>query len=96
MPDLQLATFAGFDDPMDVVDSTDMTYEARLKILQEWQATLSRSGSGHDRQKILQGAIHALEMGAAVQDDGPEGAPNSTGYGVGDAGSPPGPQARET
>lgn len=81
MPDPQFLPFMGFENPMQVVDRTDLAYEVRLAVLQEWQARLAQSGSDEDRRNAVLGAIHALEMGAEVQDDAPEDAPEHFGYG---------------
>lgn len=58
---------ADFDDPLDLVDRTDLSYKTRLDILQRWKAD-SPPGEA-DR---IQAAIDALETGAAVQADGPD------------------------
>lgn len=79
-----LPSFRGFTDPLDLVDRTDLPYEERLAILQEWQADLARTDAPDESREALQGAIHSLEMGAEVQNDGPEGAPEDAGYGKGE------------
>ncbi|TPE52534.1 hypothetical protein [Amaricoccus solimangrovi] len=59
----------GFTDPLEVVDHTDMPYEERLGILQEWRARLvSESAPSPDIEEI-DGAIQALETGARLQGD---------------------------
>lgn len=78
MADAPLPSFQGFSDPLDLVDRTDMPYEKRLAILQDWQAEVSDADDQH--KAALLGAIQALEMGAAVQNDEPEGAPEDHGY----------------
>ena len=75
--------FRGFSDPLALVDRIDLPYEERLAILQEWQADLARASAPDEAREALQGAIHALEMGAEVQNDGPEDAPDESGYGKG-------------
>ncbi len=76
--------FRGFRDPLALVDRTDLPYEERLAILQAWQAELARTEASDEAREALQGAIHALEMGAEVQNDGPEAAPEDAGYGAGE------------
>lgn len=58
---------ADFDDPLDVVDRTDLDYATRLDLLQRWKADCPPGKA--DR---IQGAIEALETGAKVQADGPD------------------------
>ncbi len=58
---------ADFDDPLDLVDRTDIPYETRLDALQRWKAE-----SRQDVACRIQAAIEALETGAAVQSDGPD------------------------
>ena len=58
---------ADFDDPLDLVDRTDIPYETRLDALQRWKAECR-----HDIADHIQAAIEALETGAALQSDGPD------------------------
>lgn len=81
MPDPRFDPFKGFDTPMQVVDRTDLAYEKRLDLLQDWKASLASAGAEEDQQEAVHGAIHALEMGAEIQDDAPTSAPASSGYG---------------
>jgi hypothetical protein len=81
MSDAAPRSFQGYSDPLELVDRTDIAYEERLAILQEWQAELARVDAPEEERQALQGAIHALEMGAEVQNDEPEGAPRAHGYG---------------
>jgi hypothetical protein len=74
--------FRGFAGPLEIVDRTDLDYADRLAMLQEWKAELAQTGAPQEAQDELQGAIQALEMGAAVQDDAPEEAPEDHGYGA--------------
>lgn len=69
MPDATLRGFRGYADPLDIVDRTDVDYPERLALLQEWKAELARAGASEVEHEALQGAIDALEMGAAVQRD---------------------------
>lgn len=62
-------TNSGFLDPLEVVDRTDLTYEARLRILQDWRARLTRGDADREEVTAIDGAIQALEMGARVQGD---------------------------
>lgn len=82
MADPALAPYRGHDDPLALVDRTDIDYAERLAILQDWQVALADVDAPESHRAALQGAIHALEMGAAVQDDGPDEAPDAHGYGV--------------
>lgn len=61
--------FRGYDHPLDLVDRTDIDYTERLALLQAWKAELAREAAPEAEQDALQGAIDALEMGAAVQRD---------------------------
>ena len=66
MPESNLSR-ADFEDPLDVVDRTDLDYETRLDLLQRWKAD-----SPPDEADRVQAAIEALETGARVQADGPD------------------------
>lgn len=72
--------FRGYDNPLDLVDRTDVDYAERLKLLQEWQAELARTGAPEEKQEEIRGAIQALEMGAAVQGDDAEEIPEGAGH----------------
>ncbi len=85
MTENQFAAFRGFSHPMEVVDRTEMPYERRLAVLQDWQATLASTSATDECGKTILGAIHALEMGAEVQDDKPAGSPDGSGYGAGNS-----------
>lgn len=74
--------FRGFTDPLEIVDRTDLDYEDRLAMLQQWRAELERSGASEEELAELTGAIQALEMGAAVQGDESDEIPEGRGYGV--------------
>lgn len=76
--------FEGFLDPMEVVDRTDLDYEKRLRLLQDWQADLERKNAPEEQREALRGAVLALEMGSEVQGDEPEGLPPGAGYGGGE------------
>ena len=75
--------FRGHADPLALVDRTDIDYSERLSLLQDWKAELARNDAPQAEQDALQGAIDALEMGAAVQRDDareiPEGAAHREG-----------------
>jgi hypothetical protein len=76
-----LRAFKGFADPMQLVDRTDLPYEKRLAVLQEWKALLASESADEDQVDLVDGAIHSLEMGSEIQDDAPHGAPALSGYG---------------
>lgn len=59
----------GFVDPLEVVDRTDLDYERRLTILQEWRARLTGEDAPAEEVAAIDGAIQALEVGARVQGD---------------------------
>lgn len=82
--------FRGFRDPLEIVDRTDIDYSERLELLQAWKAELAREDAPEEERERIAGAIHALEIGAAVQDDEPAEAPKAHGYGVPEK-SGPGP-----
>jgi hypothetical protein len=88
MADPALAPFRGHDDPLALVDRTDIDYAERLALLQDWKAALARADAPEEQREALLGAIHALEMGAAVQNDEPAEALAAHGYGVPDADAP--------
>jgi hypothetical protein len=72
--------FRSYGAPLDLVDRTDIDYPERLKLLQEWQAELARTGAPEEKQEEIRGAIQALEMGAAVQGDDAEEIPEGAGH----------------
>lgn len=80
MPDATLTGFRGYDDPLDLVDRTDIDYTERLALLQDWKAELAASGASEDAEAAVQGAIDALEMGAAVQRDDAEEIPEGAAH----------------
>ncbi|MBP7002832.1 hypothetical protein [Amaricoccus sp.] len=80
--------FRSFRDPLEIVDRTDIDYAERLEILQAWKAELGRGDAPEAEHERIAGAIHALEMGAAVQNDEPAEAPKAHGYGVPDETGP--------
>lgn len=84
MAQVSVPSFQGYDDPIDLVDHTEIPYERRLEILQAWQEELAKSGASDEQRQALLGAIHALEMGAETQDDVPEEQPDDVGYAGGD------------
>lgn len=77
MTQANLRGFRGYSDPLELVDRTDIDYTERLALLQEWKAELARSGeqAAGAEADAVQGAIDALEMGAAVQRDDAEEIP---------------------
>lgn len=83
MPDSSVASFKGFDDPLALVDRTDLPYEQRLALLQDWRAQVARDDQGSAFLDPILAAIHALEMGAEMQDDASAETPNYFGYGKG-------------
>lgn len=84
MAQVSVPSYQGYEDPIDLVDRTEIPYEERLKVLQAWQEELARSGASDEQRQHLVGAIQALEMGAEVQNDDPVGEPEGTGYAAGD------------
>ena len=82
MAETPLRPFKGYDDPLDLVDRTEIDYEERLALLQAWQSELAAAGAPDEHRDALMGAIQALEAGAALQGDEPEGVPDGHGYGV--------------
>lgn len=80
MSDTPLRGFRGYDDPLDLVDRTDIDYPERLSLLQAWKAELARRGAPQEDHDALQGAIDALEMGAAVQGDDAEEIPEGAAH----------------
>ena len=90
MPDSSGLSFKGYENPLDLVDRTELPYEERLALLQEWQAEAARSGQPDERREAIHAAIQALEMGSEVQTDAPEEAPVHYGYGKGEKRPPAG------
>ena len=66
-----------FTDPLDLVDRTDLPYEQRLEMLQEWRARLTGADAARAEIDAIDGAIQALEMGARVQGDDSDEVPDS-------------------
>lgn len=66
--------------PLDLVDRTDIDYAERLRLLQEWQAELARTGASEAEREEIRGAIQALEMGAAVQGDDADEVPQGAAH----------------
>ena len=66
-----------FTDPLDLVDRTDLPYEQRLEMLQEWRARLTGADAAKEEIDAIDGAIQALEMGARVQGDDSDEVPDS-------------------
>ena len=65
-----------FDAPQTVADAADASYEARLSVLQRWRRH-------HPEDAVdVDAAISALEAGAALGVDQPEGTPPGWGYGA--------------
>lgn len=71
----------GFSDPLEIVDRTDLSYEKRLGMLQDWQAALAREDAPQEKRDELAGAIQALEMGAVTQGDESDAIPEGSGAG---------------
>jgi hypothetical protein len=69
-----------FDDPQDIVDARDASYEARLALLQRWRSVAA--GDDADMEKRVAAAIRSLEAGAVLGTDEPEDAPVDWGYGA--------------
>jgi hypothetical protein len=67
-----------FGDPLPVAQSAAAAYEDRLKVLQRWRK-LAKERQGDDVEAV-NAAIHALETGAVLRTDQPEGAPDNWGY----------------
>lgn len=72
-------TSRDFHDPLEVVDRTDMAYEERLGILQDWRQRLTESKAARTEIEEVDGAIQALEMGARLQGDQSEEVPEDYG-----------------
>lgn len=75
--------FRGYDNPLELVDRTELPYDDRLALLQAWKAEAAEAGEPQERQDEILAAIHALEIGAEVQNDAPDEAPEQRGYGKG-------------
>lgn len=82
MDDTPRIGFKNFADPLELVDQTDISYERRLALLQEWQEELARKDAPLEHREAVTGAIQALEMGAAVQNDEPDAGPEGRVPGV--------------
>jgi len=67
----------GYDDPLELVDQTDIPYEERLTTLQEWRARLTGADAPQVEIDAVDGAIQALEMGARVQGDESDEVPDN-------------------
>ncbi len=67
--------FRDFRTPLEITDRTDLTYELRLELLQNWSEHLAQSNAEEEEIEEVTAAIHALEMGAVVQGDTPEEVP---------------------
>lgn len=80
MADTTPRGFRGYSDPLDLVDRTDIDYVERLSLLQEWQAELAGSEASEEEQAAVQGAIDALETGAAIQRDDAEDIPDGAAH----------------
>ena len=65
-----------FDRPQAIVDAQTAPYEARLSVLQRWRSFHS------DDDARIEAAINALEAGAVMGTDLPEGTPAGWGYGA--------------
>ncbi len=77
---METAPFKGYSDPLEIVDRTEMDYEERLALLQDWRAELAAQGAGAKALDAVDGAIQALEKGAEVQGDGPSEGSSETGF----------------
>lgn len=82
MAETPLRPFKGYDDPLDLVDRTEIDYEERLALLQEWQSALAAADAPDEHRDALMGAIQALEAGVAYQGDQSDEVPDGHGYGV--------------
>ena len=71
-----------FSDPVAIVEITDLPYEVRLKLLQRWAALVKDDPSQHLTRERIIGATMALQSGAKLKVDRPEGSPLEHGYGV--------------
>lgn len=65
-----------FDRPQSVVDAQAAPYEMRLSVLQRWRRLHP------DDEQAVAASINALEAGAAMGTDLPDGTPNDWGYGA--------------
>jgi len=83
MTDNLAVSYRGYENPLDLVDRTELPYDDRLALLQEWKAEAAKAGQSQERQDEILAAIHALEMGAEVQNDVPDETPDQHGYGKG-------------
>lgn len=71
-----------FASPMQIAEAQDAPYEARLRLLQRWRSLAVRDhGQGSAEEAAARDAVTALESGAKLDQDRPEGAPDST-YGA--------------
>lgn len=71
-----------FDEPDDVLDQDDLSYDAKLDILQRWRAAADNAGDddGDKRLRRIEQAIHRLQTEVTLDPDKPEEAPSSEGY----------------
>lgn len=70
-----------FDEPLDLVDRTDLDYEIRLDMLQRWQARIAAGQATRGTAEEVEGAIFALQARSKLKTDTPEEQPTTTTYG---------------
>lgn len=71
-----------FEHPVAVAQLTDLPYDARLDMLQRWLKLVGEAEADERERLEVEGAIEALEGGAALGIDEPDEAPRVHTYGV--------------
>ena len=70
------------DQPEDVLDRDDLDYEAKLGILQRWQAELRQEGEDRHAEWLrrIEEAIERLQTEVTLDPEKPKEAPSGKGY----------------
>lgn len=71
-----------FRDPISIVEITDLPYDLRLRLLQRWASQIKDDPEAHLTHERIIGATMALQSGAKLKIDRPEGSLDEHGYGV--------------
>ncbi|NJO37867.1 MAG: hypothetical protein HC871_09950 [Rhizobiales bacterium] len=70
----------GFEQPDDVLERSDLTYEQKLDILQRWHADLQKASGERAGLRRVEQAIERLQVEVTFDPDKPESAPSGKGY----------------
>lgn len=71
-----------FDEPDDILDNDDLSYDEKLDILQRLKADLEETSnrSNVERLQRVEQAIERLQADVALDPDKPDAAPSAKGY----------------